>query len=135
MPDDCIFCKIVLGGIPAYKVGESDRAVAFLDIHPIHPGHTLVIPRAHVEDVLDLSKDEYDAVMGLAQEVGNTIRSAFNPPRVGYLVKGFDIPHAHVHVFPMYEDADMKPFKYPHGLPPKADDDGLALIAKKMKPA
>ena len=103
----CIFCNIVEGRAPSVRVGENDAAIAFMDIRPIQPGHALVIPRRHVENVIDLSPEDYDAVMRLAQQVGKAIAAEWNPPKVGLAVIGFDVAHAHVHVVPLIEISDI----------------------------
>ena len=104
---NCIFCKIVAGEIPAHKVGESERAIAFLDLHPIRPGHTLVIPKVHVPNFQDLAPEDYQAVMALTQQVAKQIEQKLQPKRVGMMTIGWDVPHTHVHVIPMQEHGDI----------------------------
>ncbi|MEK7504824.1 MAG: HIT domain-containing protein [Patescibacteria group bacterium] len=104
---NCIFCKIVAGEIPAHKVGESERAIAFLDLHPIRPGHTLVIPKVHAPNFQDLAPEDYQAVMALTQQVAKQIEQKLQPKRVGMMTIGWDVPHTHVHVVPMQEPGDI----------------------------
>jgi histidine triad (HIT) family protein len=106
--DNCIFCKIVRGEIPAHKVYEDDNFVAFLDIHPQSPGHTQVIPKEHHRWVWDLP-DEASAKSGeptigeyfeVARKVALAQRKAFNTDFVLSKVFGDEVPHAHIWVFP-----------------------------------
>lgn len=96
---DSIFSKIVRGEIPCHKVYEDDKVLAFLDIHPKTPGHTLVIPKTEVEFVWDLDDDSYHAVMDVAKKVALRLRAVTGKAYVGELVFGMDVPHAHVHVY------------------------------------
>ena len=104
---NCIFCRIVEGSIPSVRIGENDAAVAFMDIRPIQPGHALVIPRRHVENVIDMEPAEYDDVMRLVHQIGRAIDAEWKPPKVGLAVIGFDVPHAHVHVLPLIKTSDI----------------------------
>lgn len=105
--EDCVFCKIVKGEIPSYKVYEDDDVFAFLDIHPINTGHTLVIPKQHVPEFQDLNEKTYGAVMSATQKISRIAKEKFNPKRVGIMIVGWDVPHTHVHVVPMNEHGDI----------------------------
>lgn len=111
--EDSIFTKIVKGEIPAQKIYEDERTLAFLDIHPTNPGHTLVVPKVQVDRLWDLSDEDYMAVQMTVRKVARRIHEVLSPTRVGVHVIGFDVPHAHVHVFPMngpedyWRQADM----------------------------
>lgn len=104
---DCLFCKIIQGEIPAYVVYEDDQVIAFLDIHPIRPGHVLVTPKTHEPDLYKLSPEYYQAVMAIAQDVSRRIADRLSPKKVGLMVMGWDVPHAHVHVVPMESTGDI----------------------------
>jgi histidine triad (HIT) family protein len=104
---DCIFCKIVAKKIPAHVVFESDRVLAFMNIQPIRPGHVLVIPKLHEPDLHKLSPDDYQAVMGVVHEASKRVADRLSPKRVGIMVMGWDVPHAHVHVVPMEDSGDI----------------------------
>lgn len=115
---DSLFTKIIKGEIPCHKIYEDDQSFAFLDIHPIQTGHTLVIPKRQVAYVWDLSAEEYQAVMATAQKIALALRAAFPDKKLtGMHVEGLDIPHAHVHVYPFntaeefhtLPDADAEP--------------------------
>ena len=102
-----LFEKIAAGEIPSYKVAESDKYFAFLDITPVHPGHVLVIPRKQTDYIFDLSDEDYTGLMLFAKRVAKAIRKAIPCKKVGVTVIGLDVPHAHVHLVPMNTGADM----------------------------
>ena len=102
-----IFTKIVQGEIPAYKVAENDKFLAFLDAFPIAKGHTLVIPKKEVDRIWDLDKETYTELMAFAYDVAAGIEKAIPCNRVGVTVMGLEIPHAHVHLVPMSNLNDM----------------------------
>ena len=97
---DSIFTKIIKGEIPSHKVYEDEKTLAFLSIYPSVEGHTLVIPKAQVESLWDLSTDDYQAVMETTRKVALRLRDVFDVERVGEKVIGLDVPHAHVHLVP-----------------------------------
>ena len=102
-----LFEKIAAGEIPSYKVAESDKYFAFLDINPVHPGHVLVIPRKQTDYIFDLSDEDYTGLMLFAKRVAKAIRKAIPCKKVGVTVIGLDVPHAHVPLVPMNTGADM----------------------------
>lgn len=109
MPDS-IFTRIIKGEIPCHKVYEDDRTLAFLDIHPAQPGHTLVIPKAPVDHLWDLDEEAYRAVWSTVKAVARQQRTVLGMARAGIRVEGFDVPHAHVHVIPINSGADFKQY-------------------------
>jgi histidine triad (HIT) family protein len=96
----CIFCKIVAGEIPCYKVFEDSEFLAFLDITPKKEGHTLVIPKKHYRWVFDIQENYSDA----CNKVANAIKKAFNTNWVVSFVMGEEVPHAHIHLVPRKHD-------------------------------
>lgn len=104
---DSIFTRIIKGEIPAHKVYEDEHTFAFLSINPIHPGHTLVIPKQQVDKLWDLPDDVYQAVMATSKKVANRIQEVLQPARVGVHVAGTEVPHAHVHLFPFSGEGDF----------------------------
>jgi histidine triad (HIT) family protein len=104
---DSIFTKIIKGEIPCHKVYEDAETFAFLTINPIHPGHTLVVPKRQVDRLWDLPDGTYQAVMATCKKVANRIQEVLQPARVGVHVAGMEVPHAHVHVFPFSSDGDF----------------------------
>lgn len=102
--EESIFTKIVKGEIPSYKIYEDDKVLAFLDIDPTSPGHTLVIPKKQVELVWDLDDDDYRAVMAAAKRVAKRLQEVLGVKFIGSKIIGTDVPHAHVHVFALTTD-------------------------------
>jgi histidine triad (HIT) family protein len=97
---DSIFTRIIKGEIPCHKVYEDEETIAFLDIHPIQPGHVLVVPKVQVDEFQDLPTRSYTAVWQTVQRVAQKQKQVLGRKRVGIHVVGLDVPHAHVHVFP-----------------------------------
>jgi histidine triad (HIT) family protein len=96
--DDCVFCKIVKGEIPSYKVYEDDEFLAFLDIHPQAPGHTQVIPKEHHRWVWDVP--QFARYCEIVQKIAKAERAAFGTEWIISKTVGDEVPHAHVWVFP-----------------------------------
>jgi len=108
MPD-CVFCKIINGQIPAATLVETDRVVSFLDVNPVNPGHALVVPRRHVESLLDMTQDELQAVASTARRVAAAVVEATGSPAFNILqnegaAAGQVVGHVHVHVIPRRAD-------------------------------
>jgi histidine triad (HIT) family protein len=98
--DNCIFCKIGRGEISSDKVYEDDTVVAFLDIHPKAPGHTLLIPKAHHRWFIDMPDDLSDAVFRAAKRVAKELKQKYDADFVRLGIVGTDVPHVHVHLIP-----------------------------------
>ncbi|HSX46811.1 MAG TPA: HIT family protein [Patescibacteria group bacterium] len=100
--EETIFTKIIKGEIPSHKVYEDDKTLAIVDIYPIQPGMVLVLAKPQVDHLWDLSEEDYAALMATVRKVGQRLREAFpEKKRVGIIVEGFEVPHAHVKVFPI----------------------------------
>lgn len=93
-----VFTRIIDGELPGRFVWRDDEVVAFLSINPISHGHTLVVPRVEVDHWLDLDAAAWARVAEVSRVVGLGIQRAFDPPRVGQIIAGFEVPHVHVHV-------------------------------------
>lgn len=102
-----IFSKIVAGEIPSYKIAEDDKHYAFLDINPVAPGHTLVIPKKEVSYLFDLSDEEYTDLQLFAKKVALAMKKALPCERIGVTVIGLEVPHAHIHLVPITKESDM----------------------------
>lgn len=105
-----IFSKIVNGEIPAYKVAEDENYLAFLDIFPVAKGHTLVIPKKEVDYLFDLDDELYAGLQLFAKKVATGLKKAIPCQKVGVLVLGLEVPHAHIHLIPMQNEADVLNF-------------------------
>lgn len=103
MTDNCIFCKIISGDIPSYKIYEDDEYLAFLDIAPFAEGHTLVIPKKHYQFVWDV--EEVGKYIEVAQKISKHYKDK-GFKYVDMLVFGRDIPHAHIHLIPLNEESE-----------------------------
>lgn len=98
-----IFTKIIEGEIPCHKVVETDEHIAFLDINPIAEGHTLVVPKKEIDYFFDLPDDLLQSTMDLSKTIAHAIDEALNPLRTGVIVQGLEVPHAHLHLIPLYK--------------------------------
>jgi histidine triad (HIT) family protein len=102
-----LFTKIIAGEIPAHKILENDKYLAFLDLRPVNPGHTLVIPKQEVDYIFDMEDDLLKGLMLFAKKVAKAIGKAFPCKKVGIMVAGIEVPHAHVHLIPINSVGDL----------------------------
>ena len=102
-----IFTKIINGDIPSYKVAEDEHHYAFLDIRPQAKGHTLAIPKKEVDYIYDLSDEELANLHVFAKNVAKALKSTIDCKRVGVLVIGTEVPHAHIHLIPFVDERQM----------------------------
>lgn len=98
--ENCIFCKIARGDIPVQKTFENDLFIAFPDIHPKAPGHTLLIPKAHYQWFQDLPNDLYNELFRTAKTLAKKIKEERKADYIHLSIVGKDVPHAHVHLIP-----------------------------------
>lgn len=103
-----IFTKIVNGEIPAYKIAEDDRYLAFLDVNPNAKGHTLCIPKQEINKIFDMEEDHYLGLMQFARKVAKAIEKTVPCKRIGIAVVGLEVPHVHVHLIPLHDMDDMR---------------------------
>jgi histidine triad (HIT) family protein len=96
-----LFTRIINGEIPGRFVWRDERCVAFTSIHPLRPGHTLVVSRAEVDHWLDLEPALAAHLMTVAQAIGKALQQAFKPVKVGLMIAGLEVPHVHLHVVPI----------------------------------
>lgn len=105
--ENCIFCQIIAGKIPANKVYEDGLFLGFLDIHPRVEGHTLLIPKKHFKWVYDVP--EFDKYWLAALKITNVYKKIFNTEFVTYGTHGLEVPHAHIHILPRKEEGEFFP--------------------------
>ncbi|WFE74196.1 HIT family protein [Roseinatronobacter sp. S2] len=135
MQHDCLFCKIASGALPAHKIYEDDHILAFLDLHPIRAGHSLVIPKAHYVWFEDLPEKLATRITTCAQKIARAQKIIYQVPRVSMFFTGIHVPHAHAHVVPMHHVHDVTSAAYLHdgieafSTPPQADAQELSDIA------
>ena len=103
-----IFTRIAKGEIPSWKVAEDEHYYAFLDINPLAPGHTLVIPKDVEDDyIFHLDEDVYAGLWAFARKVAVAIKAAIPCQRVGVAVLGMEVPHTHIHLVPLQTEGDL----------------------------
>jgi histidine triad (HIT) family protein len=128
--EDSIFTKIIKGEVPAHKIYEDDKTIAFMDIFPAQPGHALVVPKTQVEDFYDLSDEDHQALFATVKKVALKLKSVFpNKKRIAMQIEGLDIPHAHVHLFPIDTNEEFRSVNSSDG----PDHEALAEMAAKLK--
>ena len=134
MVSDCIFCKIVAGEIPASKVYEDDNFLAFLDISQVTPGHTLVIPKKHARNLLEMTPDETAYLFNIVSRVTKKVEGTTQPQGMNIIsnmeeIAGQSVFHTHVHILPRYsQEDDLKIDFIAH----EPDFDRLAQLAKDI---
>lgn len=136
MPD-CIFCKVAAHEIPAEIVGEDDRALAFLDIHPQAPGHTMVIPKVHAAKLADLPLDEVGPLFKMVRDIARELEHALaaDGMTIGVNqgeVSGQTVPHLHIHLFPRFKGDGGKSVHSVVQNPPR---ESLQEIGEKIRNA
>lgn len=132
---DCIFCKIIKGEIPCHKVFENDKVLAFLDINPIHDGHTLAIPKKHYPDLPHMEKEDLHALIEAVQKLLPVIKKAVNADGINVglnsgVAAGQLIGHAHFHIIPRYKDDALRSWTRPTKTEPEFES-----VLKKIKKA
>jgi histidine triad (HIT) family protein len=105
----CVFCKILAGDIPSANVYEDEDFLVFLDVRPVNPGHLLIVPRQHIDDVFDIPDLLYAKLFALARTLAPKLRVAVGSTRVGIAVEGFGVAHAHVHLVPLNGPHELNP--------------------------
>jgi histidine triad (HIT) family protein len=128
-----LFTRIIDGEIPGRFVWRDDRAVVFLTIAPIRPGHVLVVPRDEVDHWVDLDPDLATHLMQVSQKVGQAQMAAFRPNRIGLIVAGLEVPHCHVHLVPIDTEADLSFARADHSPDPAALDDAAARLRAALR--
>lgn len=132
---DCVFCKIVQGKIPSVKVAEDAQTLIFMDIQPASPGHTLVIPKTHAANLMEITEADLFAVTKTVQRLARAIRSALAPDGIRIVqtngaAAGQTVLHYHVHLIPMQEGQRIGT----HGRAP-AKSEELKALAERIRDA
>lgn len=113
MADDCIFCKIVSGDIPCFKLYEDEHTIAFMDINPANRGHALTIPKRHAPNLLEISDESLAATVATAKKVAQAIQSTLEPYGINLVQANGpgaaqSVFHFHMHILPRYENDELK---------------------------
>lgn len=124
-----IFTRIINGEIPCERVYEDEKTIAFLDIHPDKPGHTLVVTKVQVDQFTDLPDEDYAALWQTVKKVSIRLKEVLQKDRVKVLVHGIDVPHTHVHLIPFNVDQDTPNL---HRSEVEPDHTALAEMAEKL---
>ena len=140
MTDDCIFCSIVAGDIPARTVYETDEVLAFLDANPHAPGHTLVIPKSHAARIEDLEADLAAAVFEVLTDLTPRVQDAVDADAATVGINdgeaaGQEVPHVHAHVIPRFDDDGGAPIHAVAGDRPDLDSDELDALTNSIADA
>jgi diadenosine tetraphosphate (Ap4A) HIT family hydrolase len=130
-----VFTRIIDGELPGRFVWRDEQVVAFLSINPITPGHSLIVPRVEVDHWLDLDPATWQRCSEVAFEVGRAIRQAFDPPRVGQAIAGFEVPHTHIHVLQLNDLSDLSFEKAQADPDPAMMDDAAERIRTALQDA
>jgi diadenosine tetraphosphate (Ap4A) HIT family hydrolase len=125
-----VFTRIIDGELPGRFVWKDPDVVAFLSIMPLRPGHTLVVPRQEIDQWTDLDAELLTRCMRVAHIVGGAVKRAFDAPRAGLIVAGFEVPHAHIHVVPAWDMGDLD-----FGNAQPAGDEELDAAADRVRAA
>ena len=133
--EDCIFCKIIKGELPSFKIYESDDVVSFLTIAPMNEGHALVVPKKHYENLFDTPEDLLAEIISDEKKLSITIKGSLNSDGINIVQNngvsaGQEIMHYHLHIIPRYEGDGLKPW---HGIQKTPDE--IRLVAEKIKSA
>lgn len=130
--DNCIFCKIVKGELPMYKVWEDENYLAFLSIAPHREGHTLLIPKRHEDYFFDLSDEEISEIMLRAKKIAQRLKEVFKPKsgKVGLMLAGSGVPHVHLHLIPFDKETDIQFTNAKHDVPKENFEDTLKKIGQ-----
>ena len=124
-----LFSKIIIGEIPSYKIAEDENFYAFLDIHPLTKGHTLVVPKIEEDYIFNLDDEVLGSLMIFSKKVAKAIEKSVPCVRVGIAVIGLEVPHTHIHLIPIQNEMDMN-FKNPKL---KLSAEEMTEIAEKIR--
>lgn len=135
--NNCIFCKIIKGEIPSFKVFEDDQTYVFMDIHPVTKGHMLIIPKHHAQYVKDLSDDLAGHLMKIGRKMNILVRNKLKCDDVFMYISdgkhaGQEVPHCHLHIIPRYKD-DGFGFKFPENYNDPVDMEKIEDTFKTLK--
>jgi len=128
---ESIFAKIIRGDIPCYKIYEDDNTLAFLDIHPVSSGHTLVVSKTEAPYVWDLNPMDYQNLMESVKKIADRLKEVLNPDYISEMVVGYDVKHAHVHLIPFSSPLDLQRLFDTHK--PETNDEELTQLADRLK--
>lgn len=133
--DDCVFCKIIAGDIPCFKLYEDERSLAFMDINPANRGHALAIPKKHEPNLLESSEETLAVTIATARRVARAVQAAVEPDGINLVQANGpgaaqSVFHLHLHVIPRFEGDELQ---MNWGVPPKPGDmDEIKAVSEKI---
>lgn len=138
LKNQCIFCRIIDGTIPSFKVYEDDKVLAFLDKNPSAPGHTLIIPKTHVAHVEDLSEKDASSLFKVLHNLVGRIQDSVNAPATTIGINngresGQEVPHVHIHVIPRYKGDRGGIIQGIARRPRRLDEKEMCRIAERIR--
>lgn len=133
MSNDCIFCQLAQDSSKTHTVYEDESVLAFLDKHPINPGHILVIPKEHISNFYELDEQLYFKVLLTVKRLSKLVNAVTKPKKVGLLIAGFDVPHTHIHIVPMHDYHDLTSKSLLEGKRANPTDAELSKVAESLK--
>jgi len=128
-----IFSKIVNGEIPCYKIAETEKFLAFLDVFPLAKGHTLVIPKKETDYIFDIEDEEFAALQLFSKKIAKAIEKAVPCKRIGVAVIGLEVPHAHIHLIPLNHVGDINFSRPKLNLPKEEMEEIAGRIREQLK--
>ena len=137
--ENCLFCKIAAGDLPAHKIYEDAQILAFLDLHPIREGHALIIPKEHHVWFEDLPQTLATQITSCAQQIARAMKQIYAVERVALFYTGIHVPHAHAHVVPMHHVHDVTSAAYlkdgadSFSAPPQLPSEEMTQIAALLR--
>ena len=126
---ECLFCDFAKSEKDCFKVWEDDLFIAFLDIHPINPGHTLIVPKKHYADAFEMDESTYSKIFEVARFLAPKMKNAFGAPRVGLAIEGFGVEHVHIHLVPVHNGNELNPERAKEALVEELQHSQAKLIA------
>lgn len=106
---ECLFCDITNRKTPSFRVWENEDFLAFLDIMPINPGHILLVPKKHVEEIFGLPDHLFNEAFQIAKKLAEPLRQTTSAKRIGIAIEGLGVPHVHIHLVPIHKGNDLNP--------------------------
>lgn len=125
---NCEFCDLLKKHEDIFILWENSKFALFLDNHPIHEGHVLLVPKNHIEDIFDLNDIEYKKMMLLVKYISLILKKEFKVPRVGVVVEGYGVDHSHIHIVPISHQGELDPDNAKFSTPEQ-----LEIVFKKLK--
>ncbi|BBO99691.1 HIT family protein [Sulfuriferula nivalis] len=129
----CIFCEIINKRYESSIIYEDDLSIGFMTLEPVNPGHVLLMPKAHYEDIFVAPQDEISRLIPIANSIALSLKKIFQPPKIGMVTASIVVPHAHWHITPIYSPEDITCRAEFEGTMQAASRSELNAIAKNIR--